>query len=78
MNLVIDFSPDGTATCLWSDALPLVELGRLQVHRASNIEFNPDTQQWEVHIALRNNPAFTHPSRQACLDWEVQTLQATV
>ena len=46
MNITIAFNPDGTAQCLWTEALPLPELGRLQITRASNIEFNNATQQW--------------------------------
>ena len=45
MNITIAFNSDGTAQCLWTEALPLHELGRLQITRASNIEFNNSTQQ---------------------------------
>ncbi len=40
MNINISFKPDGTAHCLWTEVLPLHEFGRLEIHRASNIEFN--------------------------------------
>ena len=46
MNINIAFYLDGTAQCLWTEALPLHELGRLEITRASNIEFNNATQQW--------------------------------
>ena len=48
MNIHITFTPDGTAQCLWTEVLPLLELGRLEIHRATNIEFNNSTQRWEV------------------------------
>ena len=48
MNINISFTSDGTAQCLWTEALPLHELGRLEITRASNIEFNNADQQWEV------------------------------
>ena len=48
MNLNISFSPDGIAQYLWTDALPLHELSRLGIHRATNIEFNNATQHWEA------------------------------
>jgi hypothetical protein len=40
MNINILFNLDGTDQGLWSEALPLHELGRLQITRASTIEFN--------------------------------------
>ena len=50
MNIQISFKPDGTAQCLWTEALPLHELGRLEIHRATNIEFNNTTQQWNRRL----------------------------
>ena len=35
MTIQISFTPEGTAHCLWTEALPLHELGRLQVTRVS-------------------------------------------
>ena len=72
----ITFCPNGAVNCLWTDAIPLHELGLLEVQRASAIEFNGDQQVWEVR--LTSNPqtvAFSHVSREMCLDWERQALQ---
>lgn len=71
---IITFQLDGTARCLWTDAVPLQALGRLEVRRASTIEFDEATQQWQVrdrHGQLR----FLALSRAACLEWEQQHLQ---
>ena len=38
MNIQISFKPDGTALCLWTEAVPLHELGRLEINRATNSE----------------------------------------
>jgi hypothetical protein len=71
MNHVITFDDDGTANTLWTDKLPLAELGTMKVKRASWIDFNEGTQQWEVRFDPNDNaPAFTDPSREACLAWE--------
>lgn len=73
---VIEFLPDGTAETLHTDVLPLHELGRLSMERASAIEWNEKTQHWEVRMVLADGkpsggiPPFQGPSRQACLDWE--------
>jgi hypothetical protein len=73
----IAFAPDGTARCLWTETVPLRELGRLTVERASAVEFNQATQVWEVRLA--SNPdaiAFAHAARDTCLEWERRTLNA--
>jgi hypothetical protein len=74
MNINISFKPDGTAQCLWTDAISLHELGRLEIHRATNIEFNNTTQKWEVRDQ-RGKVRFIAKSRSACLDWEQRNLQ---
>jgi hypothetical protein len=73
MNIQISFHTDGTALCLWTEALPLRELARLEIHRATNIEFNNDTQQWEVKD-LKGKVRFFAKSRSACLEWEEQSV----
>ena len=70
----ITFTPDGTARCLWTEALPLHELGRLEITRASNLEFNNAAQQWEVKDR-KGKVRFFARSRSACLEWEQQNLQ---
>ena len=72
----ITFQSDGAVNCLWTEAIPLHELGLLEVQRASTIEFDAAQQVWEVR--LTSNPgtvAFSHVSRAICLDWERQALQ---
>jgi hypothetical protein len=66
---IISFAPDGTAHCLWTEALPLHELGRLAITRATQIEFNNTTQHWEVKNR-RGIVRFFARSRTACVDWE--------
>jgi hypothetical protein len=74
MKIQISFHIDGTAQCLWTEALPLHELGRLEITRATNLEFNNATQQWEV-MDRRGKVRFISKSRSACLEWEQQHLQ---
>ena len=67
-------TPDGIARCLWTEAVPLHELGRLKISRANTIEFNNSTQLWE--LTDRNGKLrFVAQSRSACLRWEQQHLQ---
>jgi hypothetical protein len=74
MNINISFKPDGTAHCLWTEAVPLHELGRLEITRASHMEFNNGTQHWEVKD-LKGKVRFIARSRAACLEWEQQNLK---
>jgi hypothetical protein len=72
MNMpVITFDPAGNGHCLFTEVIDLSALGTLEIHRASNIEFNNTTQLWEVKdtdgVLL-----FSHASRSACLNWEHQ------
>ena len=71
---IITFAPDGTARCLWTEVVPLHELGYLEVNRGSNIEFNNAAQQWEVKD-LKGKVRFFAKSRLACLEWEQTNLQ---
>jgi hypothetical protein len=74
MDIQISFKPDGTAQCLWTEALPLHELGRLEITRATHIEFNNTDQKWEVQDR-RGKVRFFAKSRSACLEWEQTNLQ---
>jgi len=74
MNINISFKPDGTTQCLWTEVLPLHELGRLEITRASHIEFNNADQKREV-IDRKGSVRFIAKSRSACLEWEQQNLQ---
>ncbi len=60
MNINIQFNPNGTALCRWTDAVPLHELGRMEIHRATNIAFNnathsPGISSRGVVIAARSD-----------------------
>jgi hypothetical protein len=68
---VITFDPAGNGHCLFTEVIDLSALGALDIHRVSSIEFTNVTQLWELKdtdgVLL-----LSHPSRQACLDWEHQ------
>lgn len=61
-------SPQGKVACLWTEMLDLSRLGKLQVQRASLVEFDNQRQLWIVQI--ENKEIFAHSSRQRCLEWE--------
>ena len=75
MKTTLRFNPGGHIDCLYTEAIDLRALGRLQVVRATDIRFNPGTQQWDVHAADSGQVLFSHSSRADCLHWEQTNLQ---
>ena len=66
---VLSFLPNGEGRCLYTEAIELHAIGTLSISRATNIEFDAASQQWEVRDA-GGALLHTHPSREACLEWE--------
>ena len=75
MNATLRFDAAGLVACLYTEAVDLRALGRLQVVRATDIRFNDITQLWDVHPADNGQVLFSDPSRAACLAWENANLQ---
>ena len=76
MSQTLRFNPGGSIDCLYTEAIDLRALGRLQVVRATDIRFNHHHQQWDVHDAGTGQVLFSHPSRTKCLRWEQLNMQA--
>jgi hypothetical protein len=76
MSQTLRFHPGGHIDCLYTEVIDLRALGRLEVVRATDIQFNETIQQWEVHDAGTGQVLFSHPSRTECLRWEQLNLQA--
>ena len=74
--MILDFTGDGHAHCLYDEAIDLHTLGHLHMRRASHIEFNERTQQWEVRLVRGGDVVFADPSRKMCLAWERRHLDA--
>lgn len=47
-EVAIRITPGGDAYFLYSDDNPLNKLGKLQLRRASNVEFDEETQRWFI------------------------------
>ena len=75
MNVAIIFTPDGTGHALYTEAINLGAIGALSIRRATTIEFDNQTQYWRVRDT-QGCPMFNSLSRQACLAWERQYLDA--
>lgn len=66
---ILTVAPGGVVTGLYTETIPLGELGALHVERLTTIEFEQQTQQWEVKDR-DGKTLFTDPSRTCCLEWE--------
>jgi hypothetical protein len=66
---IIILSTSGTVRCLWTEAVPLHELGRLEIQRACSVEFDNRLQAWRV-LDRRGHTLYCSPSRESCLAWE--------
>jgi hypothetical protein len=75
MNSTLRFDPGGHIGCLYTEAIDLRALGRLQVVRATDIRFNESSQLWDVHEHATGQVLFSDPSRTECLRWEQTNLQ---
>ena len=71
--VTITIAPDGTARCLWTETVPLHELGQLDIQRACTVEFDNQHQAWRVFDAT-GDCLYCSPSRHTCLAWERQHL----
>ena len=74
MSHLLRFCPDGSVRCLHTEVIDLRVLGRLRVARATCIEFNEDSQEWEVRHHGTRGLLHSDPSRAACLRWEKENL----
>ena len=50
--MVIDFRPTGEVEAMHRDKFNLSFLGKQTIQRASDIRFNDDSQQWDIHLAV--------------------------
>ncbi|HQA60376.1 MAG TPA: hypothetical protein PK768_05080 [Tepidanaerobacteraceae bacterium] len=61
--------PDGRIEGLYTDTVPLKDLGHLNVRRATHVEFCEKRQEWVV--TLPDGTEVHHdPSREKALEWE--------
>jgi hypothetical protein len=74
MNSTLRFDTGGHIGCLYTEAIDLRALGKLEVFRATDIRFNRKTQQWDVRCASSGKLLHSDPSREACLQWERENL----
>ena len=70
---VITFNTNGAGSCLYTELIDLNSIGSLEVTRATTIEFDNESQFWEVKN-LKGTVLYFSRSRTACLAWENEQL----
>lgn len=74
MKTTLRFNPCGQVDCLYTEAIDLRALGRLEVFRATDIRFCQRSQRWNVRCASTGKLLHSDPSRENCLTWERDNL----
>ena len=74
-EIAIIFTPDGSGHALYTEAVELASIGVLAIQRATNVEYDNNTQYWRVRDPT-GFALFNSSSRQECLDWERQYLDS--
>lgn len=71
-EIVIDFVPGKGVKALHMDEFPLSFLGRMKIDRASTIDFNPETQLFDIN--LKEATKYDHFYAEACNGCMVHTI----
>ena len=75
MKTTLRFGPAGLVDCLYTEAIDLRALGKLEITRATDIRYDHASQQWQVSAPESDAVIFRSPSRSECLAWETHNLQ---
>jgi hypothetical protein len=68
-SAILFLLPDGRIEALYTEMIHLTTLGSIQIQRLSQVEFNPETQDWAM-TDTTGTVLFRDSSRQMCLEWE--------
>jgi len=76
--LMLTIGDNGEVQGLYSELLPLNSIGIIKnIERWSNIEFNNETELWDVFVINEGLVKFSHTSREECVRWEHQYYKET-
>ena len=74
VDMLIKVNTDGTVEAVYSDMLRKLNLGPMNITRASNVEFNITSQQWEARTPTGELIA-AGPERAKVIEQEVKVLE---
>ena len=61
---------NGIMICLYNESFPIRKLGKPKIKRFTKVEFNNETDLWEVRLFEKNALLYMNKSRKTCLRWE--------
>lgn len=77
-EIIISFDADGNANTIYTEAIDLSELGKLQIKRASHVEPTEDGQ-WTADMSPVHGPVLgPFTTRSEALDKEVEWLEENI
>ena len=59
-DMVINFGEDGNVEAMHRDGFNLRFLGKQSITRASDIQFDEDSQTWAIHVMIDSYPQLVH------------------
>lgn len=69
---VIEITENGDLQTIWSDEIDLYAIGRItNVRNASTVEFNEESQEWEVISAADGQVVHRDRNRERAIEWEI-------
>lgn len=74
----IRLNKDGSVQCLYRDTLPFIGGEKLEIYRASHVEYNIQRQCWEILTPNGNFVEGGFLKRQDAIDREIEMLEATL
>lgn len=74
VKIVLDITEEGDIEGLYTEELDLFAIGRVtNIRKASNVEFNEQSQKWEVS-APNGKILHTNRNRDEAIKWEIRAL----
>ncbi len=70
--MTLEVTPNGDIRCLYTDEVDLSQLGRLQVSRASHVEYDNHLRKWTVTSVKTGKRLHSAMTRESALEWECQ------
>jgi len=71
INIILEIDECGDVHGLYTDDINLFAIGKItNVRKASNVEFNVETQKWEV-TSLNGKVLHENTNREKAIGWEI-------